>query len=89
MEVGLGFHQEVDGLRLPGMKTFKTAFYEAYIKIDAILSYPWMRKNELGVFPHLGALVMDKPKMALLYGMEREGRKWSKDNRESYGKSKN
>ena len=46
-------------------------------------------KKELVVFLHLGALVMDKPKMALLYGIEREGRKWSKDNGESYGKAKN
>ena len=37
----------------------------------------------------MGALLLDKPKMTLLYGMEREGRKWNKDDKEAYGRAKN
>ena len=31
-------------------------FFDADIQVDAILSYPWLRQQYLGVFPHLEAL---------------------------------
>ena len=41
-------------------------FLEAEIKVDAILSYPWMVKMKIGVFPHKGALILDRPGIPLL-----------------------
>ena len=32
-------------------------FYEAKIQVDLIISYPWLQKKKLGVFPHLEGLV--------------------------------
>ena len=44
-------------------------FYEADIKVDAILSYPWLVQNKIGVLPHRKALVTDLPDFVLLYGL--------------------
>ena len=49
-------------------------FYEAAIQVDAILAYPWMRENEIGVFPHKRALALDFPELVLLYGLVCRGR---------------
>ena len=46
-------------------------FFEGDIKVDAILSYEWLLKNEVGIFPHHGALVVDYPKFGLLYGLNK------------------
>ena len=56
-------------------------FYEAEIQVDAILSYPWLVENRLVIFPHLGALALDEPKLVLLKGMQREGAKARKKKR--------
>ena len=47
---------------------FKGDFYEAAIEMDMILSYPWLRENRLGVFPHRNALAMDEPNFQLVMG---------------------
>ena len=47
----------------------KATFYEAEIKVDAIISYPWLLENKLGVIPHRRALVMEDPEVALLTGL--------------------
>jgi hypothetical protein len=44
-------------------------FHLAEIKVDAILSYPWLLEHEIGVFPHLRALAIANP-FTLLYGEE-------------------
>ena len=44
-------------------------FYEADIQVDAILSYPWLVQNKIGVLPHRRALVTDLPDFVLLYGL--------------------
>ena len=49
-------------------------FYEAAIQVDAILAYPWLRENEIGVFPHKKALAMDFPELILLFGLVSRGR---------------
>ena len=47
---------------------FEGEFYEASIDVDMILSYPWLRENRLGVFPHHNALAIDEPRFLLLQG---------------------
>ena len=47
---------------------FEGEFYEANIDVDMILSYPWLRENRLGVFPHHNALAIDEPHFLLLQG---------------------
>ena len=48
-------------------------FYSADIHVDAIISFPWMMKNRLGVFPHLRALVDLGPPICHLYGVPSNG----------------
>ena len=36
--------------------------------MDGILSYAWMAKEKLGMFPHLRAMALDLPVTTLLYG---------------------
>jgi len=43
-----------------------------------ILSYPWLREHELGVFPHLGSLAMDEPDFTLLHGWSRRKERGAK-----------
>lgn len=43
-------------------------FFEAEIGIDAILSYPWCRKNKLAVVPHLKCLAKVQPNLVLFRG---------------------
>jgi hypothetical protein len=61
--------QEVDGKFLPDVLRKKVTFFEADIRVDAILSYPWMAQNQIGVFPHLKAMALEKPKLTLLHGV--------------------
>ncbi len=46
---------------------FSGEFYGADIEVDAIFSYPWMRENGIGVFPHRDALAKDHSRFGLLY----------------------
>ena len=50
--------------------TFETEglFYQADIQADAILSHPWLVEKRLGVIPHLKALTVLEPELALLRG---------------------
>ena len=51
-------------------------FYEADIKVDAILSFPWLFENRIGIFPHLKCLAVLEPELSLLFGTRRpRGRK--------------
>ena len=68
----LGFRQVIDGRDMPDFKWFTDEFYEADIKVDAILAFPWMVKHKVGVFPHHHALAMDRPCLVLLFGLARE-----------------
>ena len=56
----------------PGVRSrtfvYPTTFYEAAIKVDAILSYPWLLENEVGVMPHKRALAVEYPEPTLLSG---------------------
>ena len=45
----------VDGVER--VKTLNGFFYEAHISCDAIISYDFLRKHKLGVFPHLDSLL--------------------------------
>lgn len=64
------FFQEIDGRPVAEVVQMEGEFYTADIKVDAILSYPWLRDNQLGVFPDLGALAMRDP-FVLLRGMQK------------------
>ena len=52
ISVHVGFVPEVGGRRQPNFLEFGATFYEADIKVDAILSYSWMVQEKMGVFPH-------------------------------------
>jgi hypothetical protein len=65
------FHQFVNGRELPDMLRLEGEFYEADIKVDAILSFPWLLSNHIGIFPHLGALAKDEPQFTLLYAVRK------------------
>ena len=38
--------------------------------MDAILSYPWLREKQLGVFPHLGALALEGESLVQLHSWD-------------------
>ena len=69
--MALEFRQVVDGYTLPNSLALNAEFYEADISVDAILSYPWMAKAQVGVFPHHNALAIDTPHLTLLYGIRK------------------
>ena len=75
VELDLGFRQIARGELLPEPRRLKAIFYEADIRIDAILSFPWLVSNELGVFPHLKTLASTEPDFVMLCGIPRG---WSK-----------
>ena len=68
VDLTLEFMQVVAGEVLPDLLRREATFYEADIKVDAILSYPWMSKNPIGVLPHLEAMALEEPKLILLFG---------------------
>ena len=67
VELGLNFNVVEDGFVQPQPISFKGDFNGAEIDFDAILSYPWLRENSVGVFPHRDALARDWPYFGLLY----------------------
>ena len=69
IDLTLEFMQMVDGKMLPELLRTNATFYEADIKVDAILSFPWMAQNGIGVFPHLKAMALVKPQLTLLLGV--------------------
>ena len=58
---------------------FEAEFFEANIKVDAILSYPWLAEAKLGVFPHHKALVLDSVGFIFLYEVGDRHKKRSDD----------
>ena len=67
VKLGLNFNVVEDGFLQPHPVFFSGEFYGADIEVDAILSYPWMRENGIGVFPHRDALAKDHPRFGLFY----------------------
>ena len=49
---------------------YDAEMYEANIRVDAILSYPWLAQTKLGIFPHHQALVLDNPELSFLFGLK-------------------
>ena len=49
-------------------------FYEADITVDAILAFPWLQANRIGVFPHLKALATMEPEFSTLLGVTQRSR---------------
>ena len=76
-DVALQFSSVEESGRRPQTFEFPTTFYEAAIRVDAILSYPWLLENRLGVIPHRRALIMD-PENALLTGLYYTTHKYKK-----------
>ena len=68
------FNPYEDGKFLESKLSYEAVCYEADIAIDAILSYPWLAQNKIGVFPHHKALVVDEPRLLLLYGQKEKGK---------------
>ena len=50
VELGLNFNVVEDGFVQPQPISFKGDFYGAETELDAILSYPWLHENSVGVF---------------------------------------
>ena len=67
--------QEVDGVSLDELLEYDIEFFEADIQVDAILSYPWLFDNRIGLFPHHSALALDSPQLILLYGVNKTRRR--------------
>jgi hypothetical protein len=53
--------------------TAPASFYEADIHVEAIIGFPWLEENQLGVFPHLRALALRGEQVVLLRGHDAEG----------------
>ena len=51
VDITIKFLQEVDNEFLPDTLTRKAIFYKADIKLDAIISYPWLRKKKMEFSP--------------------------------------
>ena len=61
-------------------------FYQADIQADAILSHPWLVEKRLGVIPHLKALTVLEPELALLRGgIVNPPPKWNKKRNPLFG----
>ena len=48
---------------------------DANINVDLILSYPWLRKKQIAVYPHLGCLGVDIPERVYLTSKTTQRRK--------------
>ena len=70
IKLDMGFNPSEGGSITQDKLWYEAECYEADINIDVILSYPWMCKNKIGIFPHHKALVVDDPRLMLLYGEE-------------------
>jgi hypothetical protein len=67
--VKLRLRSESSELPTSEIAEFSVEFYEANIRVDAILSYPWLSQAKLGIFPHHKALVLDSPGLTFLHGL--------------------
>ena len=59
--LGMRFTQEEDGVERDEVLEVTAEFFLSDLRIDAIISYPWMRENRIGIFPHLQALALRDP----------------------------
>ncbi len=84
VDLGLFFEVVENGYAHPQPIFLKAEFYAAEIEVDAILSYPWLRENQMGVFPHHDALAIDQPTFALLYGWKKGRKRWGKKRRRKF-----
>ena len=66
VEMEIGFQVQEWKNERPSNLFLKGSFYVASIGLDAILSYPWLKQNKLGVYPHLQALAFDHPSLTVL-----------------------
>ena len=74
VQTTLGFRHVVHGETMPEYFWRECQFYEADITVDAILSFPWLKGNRVGVFPHLNALATLEPEFSVLLGVTRRSR---------------
>ena len=63
------FQCESTELCSPEILEFGVEFYEADIKVDAILSFPWLSEAKLGIFPFSRALILDDSGLNFLSGL--------------------
>ena len=62
----MGFWKKRDGV-VSSEKFLKDAeFYDGDIKVDAILGFDWLRKNQVGVYPHASGLELENGNMVYL-----------------------
>ena len=79
MTLQLTFSGGVEGRR---SWSVGATFHDADLRVDAILGLPWLRKCQLGVFPHLEALARwEDPRLLL-----QVGQKTTRQKSETYGK---
>ena len=76
VQLTLGFRQVMGGEMRTELAWHDATFYEAHIRVHAILSFPWLLENHLGVFPYLKALATLEPEFTLLFGLSNRWRKY-------------
>ena len=81
VDLMLGFRQVMQGETMPDLRWEPATFYEADIRVDAILSHPWMVETKIGVFPHLRAMAVSDPEITLLLGLPKKRRSTQKVDR--------
>ena len=74
VELTLGFRRVMRGELLSDLDYRAASFYEADIRVDAIISYPWLEKNGIGIFSHLKALAVLEPEFTLLFGLQKRAK---------------
>ena len=73
----LGFQTTIEAEYTRQEDWFDANFFEADIKIDGILSFPWLVNKWLGVIPHLKALVLVGSPVTLFKGFSpQQARQW-------------
>jgi hypothetical protein len=74
VETNLGFRQVLRGEMMPSYFWRGCQVYEADITVYAILSFPWLQENCIGVFAHLRASATLEPEFCTLLGVTRRSR---------------
>ena len=74
VQTTLGFRHVIQGETMPQYFWREFQLYKADITVDAILSFPWLNENHVGVFPHLNALATLEPEFSVLLGVTRRSR---------------
>ena len=87
VDLTLGFRRVMRGELLSDLDYRAASFYEADIRVDAIISYPWLEKNGIGIFPHLKALAVLELEFTLLFGLQKGAKNtclWGETSREAW-----